>query len=283
MQALREIIINKLNSLEEIPSMFKSAIEIQKLIEEYSSTSRQISEFIKLDPALTAKVLKLANSPMFAANHQITDLQQVVTRLGLAEVQKITMSVAVVSSFPNHHLDYQKFWIHSIAVGFMAQYFHHLLQPLVRNTYIFTCGVLHETGALLLDIHFPDIYKRVFESAIATGKDLHVVEREMLDIDHSEATSILFKKWNLPQAIIDVLENYRLPQMAQIAVYNSRLLYLAEFVVNNQGFDNGSGHFPSGFDDGIWDDLGLDIEHVPEILSQVSIEVAKAERMLSFS
>lgn len=276
----RNKIINEIKNIKDIPTMFRVALEIERLAQDINSSASQISQIIKLDPALTAKVLAVANSAAYASTHKISDLNQVISRLGFPTIRKIALSIAVMNTFKSKYIDYSKFWIHSITVGYTAMYIHKLSQPMRKNEEVYTAGILHDIGILILDQYFPDLYRKVFDIAAKKKADLQFVEQKILGIDHAEVGQILFENWKLPQSIVEVIRYHHSPQKSTNELYNSRIVYLANFICNNRGIDNGTGFFPESFYDDIWEDLNLPIDDIQNIIDDVQKDTDLAKDLL---
>lgn len=278
--AFRNIIIKRLGRITEMPTLFESALEIDRLLQDYNTSIEKIVEVFSLDPALTTKALKIANSAAYASVSKVTDIKKVIARLGFDELRKIVLTVAVLQSFSTKYVDYQKFWMHSICVAFTAVHLHKLINPNKKSGLLFSCGILHDIGVVMLDQHFPELYKKVFEMAAKNKTNLHEVEKKVLGIDSGEVGAMLLEQWGLPKSIVHVIGKCSSPELDDEENYNCKLLYLACFITNNRGIDNGTGFFPEGFNDRIWDELGLSVDSIQGIIEQVDKDVEAAKEII---
>lgn len=278
----RQMILDKLNNIEEVPTLLTIAAEVERLTHNPDTSADDIGKVIKLDPALTGKVLKVANSAVYAGTQRIVSLQQAISRLGFAEIRRLTLTIAFLNSFKSMFVDYKKFWTHSITTAFLALFLEKLTGNEQKSDRLFTCGILHDIGVLILDQYFTNMYKKVFEIAANKRFDLELVEEKILGITHAEIGAFLLNKWKIPEQIIDVVEYHHHPQNAKISVKDAKIVYLANFISNNRGIDNGTGFFPEGFYDDIFSDLKLDVESLPELITMVESEVEKAKQILKF-
>ncbi len=276
----RNTILERLSRIEEAPTMLTIALEIDRLSRNSDTSANQISSIIRLDPALTGKVLKIANSAVYASRQRIVSLQQAIARLGFSEIRRITISIAVINSFKNFFVDYEKFWIHSISTAYLGVALHKKAVQQTQEDEVYICGILHDIGVLIMDQYFTTIYKKVFEIAERRRFDLPIVEEKLLGISHSEIGAFLLRKWKLPDTVTDVILNHHTPQRAKINPIATRLVYLSNFICNNRGIDNGCGFFPEGFYDDIWDELGLRVDEIPSLIDVVMKETQKAKEIL---
>ncbi len=277
----RNSILQRLNKVGEAPTMLTISLEIDRLVRDPNTSAAQIGRVIRLDPALTGKVLKIANSAIYATRHRIVSLQQAIARLGFSEIRRITMSIAVINSFKNYFVDYDKFWVHSITTAYLATALNRKTSRKANEDELYINGLLHDIGVLVLDQYFTTIYKKVFEIAVKRRFDLPLVENKILGINHAEVGSFLLNRWKLPENVVNVVLNHHQPQNLD-PEYDTlgKIIYLANFICNNRGIDNGSGFFPEGFYDDIWDELGLSVEEVPLIIDSVLLETEKAKEIL---
>ncbi|HOE91248.1 MAG TPA: HDOD domain-containing protein [Candidatus Cloacimonadota bacterium] len=278
----KQMILDRLNNIQEVPTLLTIAAEVERLTQSQDSSAESISRVIKLDPALTGKVLKIANSAMYAGTQRIISLQQAISRLGYAEIRRITLTIAFLNSFKSVYVDYQRFWIHSITTAFLATNLEKLTGREVSSDRLFTCGILHDIGVLIFDQYFSELYKKVFTLSSSKQYQLEYVEDKALGINHAEVGAFLLKKWKLPEQIIDVIEYHHHPQDAKVSVHDAKIIYLANFISNNRGIDNGTGYFPEGFYDDIFAELNLNIDAMPDLIAQVESEVEKAMQILKF-
>lgn len=277
----RDTILKRLKKIEEIPTMLNVALQIDRLTKDDTTSASKISDIIRVDPALTGKVLKVANSAVYASSRRVVSLQQAIARLGFTEVRRICLSIAIINSFKNFFIDYEKFWLHSITTAYLACELNKRCISPVNEDEVYISGILHDTGILILDQYFTTIYKKVFEIASKRTFDLRMVELKILGISHPEVGAFLLSKWNISPGITEIILNHHTPQNAKKSQeIQAKIVYLANFVCNNRGFDNGSGFFPEAFYDDIWNELGLQIDEVPEILEIVVRQTTKARELL---
>jgi len=276
----RKIILEKLDKVEDLLPSMEVATEIERLTHDPKSTVEQIGNVLRNDPALTAKVLKLANSAIFARSKRIVSINQAIATLGLKEFNKLTSTITFVNAFKSKYINYHKYWLHSLAVAFVAVKLNDICKASLNPDRLFTGGILHDIGMLILDNYFLDVYKKVYEITINKRVDLQAVEERVLGITHAEVGAFMMKKWRLPEQITDMIQYHHKPQFASVVQTDTKLIYLANFIVNNRGYHAGTESFLLGFYDDIWEDLNLTAEDMPVIIDSLEGEVEKARELL---
>jgi len=275
-------IIDQLEKIDDLPTLLTIALEVEKLVNDESTSVEQIEFLIKNDPTLTAKVLKVANSAVYSGTKRILSLNQAISRLGFEEINKLTLAITFLNTFKSKNINYEKFWIHSITTAYVAVKLNLISGDKNEVDRTFIGGILHDIGVLILDQYFSDIYKKVFDIAINKNIDLAIIEQNVLGITHAEVGAILLQKWKIPMQITDIILHHHNPQYAAIVPRDTKLVYLANFITNNRGLDNGTGFFPVHFFDDIWDDLKLSETSIPKIIDEVEKELELARQFLKF-
>jgi len=276
----KKLILDRLDKINEIPASLVIATEIQRLVADPKSSVEQIGNVLRNDPAMTAKVLKLANSAIFAQSKRIVSINQAIATLGLGEFSKLTSTITFLNAFTSRYINYQKYWLHSLATAFIAVKINDQCKASINSERLFTGGILHDIGIMILDIYYSDIYKKVFDIALNKKIELSVVEESVLGITHAEVGAIMLKKWGLPDQITDIILCHHKPQYAEIVRSDAQIVYLANFIANNRGYDNGTEPFIEGFYEDVWEELNLTIDDIPVILDSISTEVEKAKKLL---
>ena len=108
----------------DLRAMGPAVQQVLALTRSASSSIDAIAKAIKQDQALSLKVLKVANSPLFAHGERVENVQKAVTRIGISQIQTTVMSLSVVDQFSAASLagriKTEWFWEHSIACGLIA-------------------------------------------------------------------------------------------------------------------------------------------------------------------
>ncbi len=284
--SIRESIIKRLETDQELPVAPMVVSKINNLFEKDSSTAEDIADVLQLDPALTAKVLRVSNSMAYRGLHEIASVPQAITHLGFREVRNIVLTFSLVKVFPQKgNVDYKMFWNHCLSVAFTAQVMNRHARKLSTGyDQAFTAGMLHDLGILILDMYAGQNYSRVSKSAKRKEISLERVEKEILGIDHAEVGSIFLQSWNLPESLVQAVRHHHQPLACNQEVPAlTALVHLANFACNNQSIGNGVGIFPNRFSEKAWFDVGLSVDDIPAILEEVTIEAQKSNEVLSLA
>ncbi len=207
----REAIYQKMDSLESLPSLPKVVSELLRLLGEREYNMRQLMEQVRQDPALTARVLKVANSARFGRPREIESLNQALVVLGEQEIQSIVTTISVMRSFDLGggvgRLRHDRFWAHSVGCAEMSQ---HIASCFGLRFYgsDFIAGLLHDVGKVMLDQHFHAEFTDSIGLTETLGIPLFEAERRLLGVDHAEIGAWLATRWQLPGSLVEAIQSH---------------------------------------------------------------------------
>ncbi len=207
-----EFNFHELKIAERLPSPSGTALLIMQLVQKDTASVQQLSELVKLDPALTSRILSFANSAAFGAHRPIVSVSDAVMMMGMQTVRNFALSLSLVSNKEGNQclgFDYGTYWAQALANA-VAIATITARERTVTPEEAFTLGLLSDIGRLALATAWSDIYSDCLRSA--QGDELIALERERFAIDHKELTSMLLLDWGLPGIFIDALKlSFELP------------------------------------------------------------------------
>jgi HD-like signal output (HDOD) protein len=186
----------------ELPALPKAACHIMAVIEDPSTTATKLEQALAMDQALTAKVLRIANSPFYGAVREITTVSEAIVRLGFVAIRNWTLVTAARSVFlsPGAGMLYQKIWRQSVMSAMAGQL---VAQAIGRSNpdSVFIGGLMQNIGQLVLARSHPELFQDILNDSSERGLPYHIVERDRLGFDHGELGALLIKEWNLSQEL----------------------------------------------------------------------------------
>jgi HD-like signal output (HDOD) protein len=199
-------VLHKLEVALDLKALPFAAAEIIRVTGDPRAGARELTEAIETDHALTAKVLRLASSVVYAQAGRVRNLTQVVTKLGFGTIREMALAVSIIEHYRKKEgergLDRLEFWRHTLGCGALARELAALVPGAAgRIEEAFLAGLLHDIGRAVLDDNFHDAYGAVLEAAKAGTGHLHEVEREAFGMDHAAVSSLVAEKWKLPEAL----------------------------------------------------------------------------------
>lgn len=206
---------NALALLETLPALPQIALEIMAIKLAGNQGNESLLKVINQDPAILAKTIGLANSPLFGSAKEIVTLKDAVTILGVNRIKLIALSFAMLSSLAKpgaRILDVKNLWQHSMAVALALEELAKVM-PLAQRPSedeLYLAGLLHDIGFLVLEYIDPKSSIRFHTARIsAAGERLTSdLEAELLEMNHTELGAMLGKNWHLSERIIAVIRHH---------------------------------------------------------------------------
>jgi len=206
-------LIKRANALEPLPEVVTKLIA---LLEKDDVAIDEVEHIFSSDGALTARLLRQANSASSGSRKQIGTISAAVIRLGLGGVLALAISVStqkqLSTSLPQYGIDSGGLWHHaqaaSFAVDAMRRYCKVTIIPEAQ-----TAALLHDIGKIVMaDYLEPDILsllQRANEKGIEIGMD---AEREILEVHHGELGGLIAQHWDLPDCIVRGIQHHHDPE-----------------------------------------------------------------------
>jgi diguanylate cyclase (GGDEF)-like protein len=192
---------NRLKAQVDFPSPSKVATEIIALARDPDIEMAKVAQAVGRDPAMTAKILRIANSAFYAQRRPSQNLRQALVIIGLNAALTLALSFSLLSSMRALRavgIDYPRFWRRSLLAATASRAFGELGKT-GHVEDIFLAGLLQDIAVLALDRVSRDFYSKLTQPA--THTDWIEYEVKELGKDHAYYTALLLKSWNLPERI----------------------------------------------------------------------------------
>ncbi len=186
----------------DLPALPRAALHILSVIEDPRTTATRLERAVAMDQALTAKILRIANSPFYGAVREIKTVSEAIVRLGFVTIRNWTLVTATRSVFlgAGAGLLFQKIWRQSVLSAMAAQLVAQSVRRAEPET-VFVGGLMQNIGQLVLARSHLDLFHQVLTVSAAEGLPYHVVEQELLGFDHGDLGALLIKEWNLSEEL----------------------------------------------------------------------------------
>ena len=190
-----------LRSLVSFPTPPGGATHIIALAQDPDIEMSKVAKALSMDSALSTKILRIANSPLYAQRRKSDNLRQALVVLGLNATLTLALSFSLVKSLragkPNG-ISYPLYWRRALLAATCARALADAMhQPMAEE--IFLAALLQDVGILALDQALPDLYGG--EAAQRNHESLSEIEKGRLQADHAEIGGWLMRTWNLPERL----------------------------------------------------------------------------------
>jgi HD-like signal output (HDOD) protein len=210
MPQAQDIFHKILSDHKELSSLPQILTEVIQVSSNPDSSASELAAVIMKDPALTAKMLRIANSPYYGPIRQITTVQQTVVTLGQRTVTAVALSTSIYAKINSIEsaIDRKRFWRHSLEVAIAARMIAKAIgyEP---SDEAFTAGLLHEIGTLILEASFANDFKRIWK-LVEVGESQITLEERTWGTNHARVGQFLLDQWKIPAIIGEAVGNHHL-------------------------------------------------------------------------
>ena len=265
----------KLISLPEVYLRFK------ELLAQPDFSMADVAMVIGQDPALTARLLRLVNSPYFGLAAKIETVFRAVNMLGTRQIHDLALATSVAHSFahmPGEAMDMPKFWRRSVFCGLVSRGLAKAVR-VPESERLFVAGLLRDIGHLVMYQTVPEPCRQAMVEAERREQALYLVEREIIGIDYARVGGMLMRQWQLPGSLREAAEFHTEPRRASSFAMETYLVHIASLLVTaaETGQEFGVGALAPQTES--WDVTGLMLEQCLSVQSQSE---AETERVLDF-
>lgn len=208
-----------LDNVDQLVSLPAICIRLSEMVDDPSCSAQDLGRVINQDVALTARLLRIANSPMYGLSTQVDTVTRAVTVLGTKQVRDLALASAAIKAFegiPNTLVSMRSFWEHSIFCALCART---LAMDCLRNQResVFVAGLLHDMGKLVLYNQLPNLSRRILEGTSNGSKsqESQITERELIGFDHADVGAELAHRWALPISLQESIAFHHDPDRAE--------------------------------------------------------------------
>ncbi|BCK86897.1 hypothetical protein MIZ01_0663 [Sideroxyarcus emersonii] len=273
--------------LDSLPTMPVVAQKILSLPLDTPDGEMHLLLLIAQDPQISARIIGLANSPLFGTAHKIASVADAAMILGITRVKSVAVGIAVMSALnrrPNGKLNIEHLWLHSLGIALAMCALAHGMPSGTRplDDEIFFAGLLHDIGFMVLN-HIDPASSDLLQTRLTTevGRPIGDIEAELIEIGHGELGAELARHWDLPDDIVAVLRHHH-DDPAEMAAGTARtvssLLHLAEKLLPAFGI---SEHVESDIGTQDWLLLGIDPARGEELAASARAQAEHARQIAS--
>lgn len=224
MLTLQEFLDEKI----KLPSPTAIALRILEDVRKDDNSFADLAETITSDPALTSRILKVANSSLYGLSIPVSSPQQAITVIGTQALKNIALSFVIIEGFnnaPQGSFNIDLFWrravTSAVAAEILAKQFN------CASSDIFVSALLQDFGVLVLFLSYGSLYIEVLDNKRISGKSLYEEERKKFGFQHAELGASILKSWKLPEAIYKPIHSHHQNKTA-LSLEAASILNLAD-------------------------------------------------------
>lgn len=227
--AMMEKAEQMVEEIDDLPTIPVVAIQVLKLLDQPDVSIEEVADLMLSDQVMTARVMKLINSPVYKSGNEITSLKRALVYLGLRHIREVALATSFINAFDSDSgaFDISTFWEHSFGVGMVSKViagkigYHDL-----EKAYI--AGIIHDLGEVFLSHYMRDDFQKVLDNIKDKPIKLIDAEVEQLGTSHCEIGLCMARKWNFPEAYCEVIAYHHKPSEASIDPVLCAIVNLAD-------------------------------------------------------
>lgn len=197
----------------QLPSPRGVALAVLELTRRENATLGEIARVVQTDPALSGRLIKLANTASHIAR-PVVSVKEAVVRQGMATVRHLALGFSLVDQYREgacKAFDYKEYWSHSLLMALSMQALGARVHVAAQDE-LFVCGLLAQVGKLALATAYPDEYSTILMAQrTAAAPALVTRERDRLETDHVEIGIVMLSDWGMPKVFTGPLSHYEDP------------------------------------------------------------------------
>jgi len=214
----------RLRAQVDFPSPSRVAAEVICLAQNPDIEISKVATAISKDPAMAAKLLRIANSAFYAQRRSSQNIRQSLVIIGLNAALTLALSFSLVSTLrsckPNG-IDYRRYWRRTLLAATATRAFAERVCK-GRDEDAFLCGLLQDVATLAIDRAAADFYEKLPQGA--THKQQIEYERVRLNgKDHAHYGGELLRSWRLPESLCQSIEHSHNPTTADTATDDGKI------------------------------------------------------------
>lgn len=223
-----------ISAVSDVIMLPETCMRVNDMANDPLYSAADIAEVVRKDPGMTAKLLKIANSPFFGFPCRIDTVPKAIAIIGTDELRQLVLATSVIKLFtglPNELVSMETFWRHSLRCAIIARCLAlHLHEP--NPEHYFTSGLLHDIGYLIIYRELPELAAKTLQHSTQNQGIVYIIEQEIIGFDHAEVGGELLRKWNLPAEQIEAVAFHHTPSLARQFPRHAAIIHIANYLAS---------------------------------------------------
>ena len=263
-----EHIVKSTLQVASLPTIYT---KIEEAINSPHCSNQYLVDILSEDTALSAKLLRLANSAMFNFPSKIDSVSQAITIIGTQQLRALVLASSVMTMFkdiPEELINMESFWRHSVACAVCARVIASLRRA-ANIEYFFLAGLLHDIGRLVMFKEIPVEMSQAMQQAKSSEKLLFITEKELLGFTHAKLGGMLLKEWKLPTQLIESTAFHHTPRSSNEFKDEVAVVHVADIIANSMQLGSSGEHLVPTLDNQSWERIGLPDSIITTVLAEL--------------
>lgn len=277
--------VSLIDNINDLPALAPVLGKLSAAIMEPTTSANDLVKILKLDPALSGKILRLANSAYVGIPNTISSLKNAVVLLGQKRVHSLALTTSILSAFKARKslpFALEHFWRHSITTGLVAESISKYLRRYTADDSdeAFSAGLLHDIGKLVLGCYQEELLAAAEKKSREDKVPFYRGEND--ETSHMCAGGLLARHWKFPADLSDVLEHHHAPDKSGAQKKVVAVVHVSDIMAHMIGFSTFPDEISPKLDDSAIAAIKLQPEHL-RVIATESVQNEKAiESFINF-
>ena len=231
---LKTEVKGKILQVKDLPTLPHVLEEVTKLISNPDASTDAIAKVISTDQVLSAKVLKMVNSPIYGFPGRISSIQHALVLLGFNVIRGIIISTSVFDMMVQAM---KGLWEHSLGCATACNIIARRAGFEDPEEYA-VAGLLHDLGKVVTAVQLPDLHEQILQTVETKQLSYYQAEKDIMGFGHDRINAWLGRHWGLPPNIREAMARHHAPQLAEFYKPMSCVVHVGDFLVRLFEFGN---------------------------------------------
>ncbi|MBP8828904.1 MAG: HDOD domain-containing protein [Desulfobacter sp.] len=275
-----QIVIKEIKNLKPIPAVVTSLLEI---IDDPNASMNEITKIIQYDPAITADLLRTANSAYFGLKRPAETIQEAAMMLGTDHVVDLVMlkvsAQVAKGTQKGYDLHEGALWKYSVSSALIAKQVAVQLDLPNKNS-IFSASLLKDIGKTVLDKFIRDAFEKISNLVINENFSFMEAEKQIIGVDHAELGAMIAKMWKFSPRMVGIIRNHHLSSETMVRDKDLAVVYLSDCICMMMGMGVGADGLAYRFHPQAMDHIGISAEDTLKIIADFACRMDEVEMLL---
>lgn len=267
-------ITKKIHSLPTLPPVVR---KLTTMVESPDVTAQEVGKLISTDQVLSAKVLKLVNSPFYGFPGRISSISHAIILLGFNVIKGVVLSASVFDIMEKSMVG---LWEHSLGSAIVSGAISRRL-GLNEPEEISTAALLHDIGKVLVRVSLSADYDQIIGIVEQRGCSFRDAEVEVLGVDHADIGSWLSEEWGLPERLIIPVSYHHEPEKAPKLKERVAVVHIADSLVRAFGVGYGGDKWVGKISNEAWEFVGMPRLDLPQVMRRILTDLEEVDNFRS--
>jgi putative nucleotidyltransferase with HDIG domain len=272
--------------IEDLPTLPRTVLKITELVNDPTSSARDLSRIITDDQVLTARLLKLVNSSFYGFPQRISTITGAIVLLGFDAIRNLLLTTSVFDVFADNKkpgiFRQEKFWDHSLGCAVGAKVIgNHMRYDKLEE--LFVSGLLHDIGKIVEMMFLPQEYSKVTRLVNTKNILMLTAEEAVLGYSHAEVGKLLGERWNLPPKLISVIASHHQPDAAGRFAVEAAIIHLADIFCRALSIGSGGDSKIPPLNTFGWNSLKIKTSAIEPIMEEIKREYDDISMFITYA